>query len=210
MAVGLLIGGKVGFSPLLVRALLTHLITQLLNVQVPFFFKDIIDTMNIPIDPTTSNGVLSIAGTVIIGCKGLMEPNGAITGLLLILSPSSRRRTRACWSWVILRTSKRRLCQCRSRRDPEGRARGVFSLAELGCWFPFDEADRRTDASYRSRNEVRRKPRKQRAELTVAFQRYLLLVEFDRVPCGADSTRDLHGLRYSRERVTQHRNSADP
>ncbi|GAA5824112.1 hypothetical protein JCM5353_006148 [Sporobolomyces roseus] len=49
LAVGLLIGGK------------------LLNVQVPFFFKGIIDTLNIPIDPSTSSGVLLIAGTVIIG-----------------------------------------------------------------------------------------------------------------------------------------------
>ncbi|ORY84119.1 P-loop containing nucleoside triphosphate hydrolase protein [Leucosporidium creatinivorum] len=49
LAVGLLIGGK------------------LLNVQVPFFFKDIIDTFNVPIDPTTANGVFAIGGTVILG-----------------------------------------------------------------------------------------------------------------------------------------------
>jgi hypothetical protein len=41
---------------------------QILNVQVPFFFKGIIDTLNVVVDPTTSQGVFAIAGTVIVGC----------------------------------------------------------------------------------------------------------------------------------------------
>ncbi|GAA5939371.1 ATP-binding cassette Fe/S cluster precursor transporter ATM1 [Sporobolomyces koalae] len=49
LAISLLIGGK------------------LLNVQVPFFFKGIIDTLNVEIDPASSQGVLAIAGTVIVG-----------------------------------------------------------------------------------------------------------------------------------------------
>ncbi|GAA5833241.1 hypothetical protein JCM9279_001465 [Rhodotorula babjevae] len=49
LALGLLVGGK------------------LLNVQVPFFFKNIIDTLNVEIDPTTGQGVFAIAGTVIVG-----------------------------------------------------------------------------------------------------------------------------------------------
>ncbi|GAA5857747.1 hypothetical protein JCM1840_000893 [Sporobolomyces johnsonii] len=49
LAIALLIGGK------------------LLNVQVPFLFKDIVDTLNVEIDPTTSQGVFAIAGTVIVG-----------------------------------------------------------------------------------------------------------------------------------------------
>ncbi|BGP40527.1 Iron-sulfur clusters transporter atm1, mitochondrial [Rhodotorula kratochvilovae] len=49
LALGLLVGGK------------------LLNVQVPFFFKSIIDTLNVEIDPTTGQGVFAIAGTVIVG-----------------------------------------------------------------------------------------------------------------------------------------------
>ncbi|KAM0752478.1 P-loop containing nucleoside triphosphate hydrolase protein [Meredithblackwellia eburnea MCA 4105] len=49
VAIGLLIGGKV------------------LNVQVPFFFKDIVDALNVTIDPTTGQGVFAIAGTVIVG-----------------------------------------------------------------------------------------------------------------------------------------------
>ncbi|KAL8293738.1 hypothetical protein RQP46_000439 [Phenoliferia psychrophenolica] len=49
LALGLLVGGKI------------------LNVQVPFFFKDIIDALNVTIDPTTGQGVFAIAGTVIVG-----------------------------------------------------------------------------------------------------------------------------------------------
>ncbi|TNY23560.1 putative ABC transporter [Rhodotorula diobovata] len=49
LALGLLVGGK------------------LLNVQVPFFFKSIIDTLNVEVDPTTGQGVFAIAGTVIVG-----------------------------------------------------------------------------------------------------------------------------------------------
>lgn len=41
----------------------------MLNVQVPFFFKSIIDALNVPVDPTTPNGVFVVAGTVIVGCK---------------------------------------------------------------------------------------------------------------------------------------------
>ncbi|GAA6003724.1 uncharacterized protein JCM10292_000704 [Rhodotorula paludigena] len=49
LAIALLVGGK------------------LLNVQVPFFFKNIIDTLNVEIDPTSGQGVFAIAGTVILG-----------------------------------------------------------------------------------------------------------------------------------------------
>ncbi|KAK4047946.1 Iron-sulfur clusters transporter atm1, mitochondrial [Microbotryomycetes sp. JL221] len=49
IALSLLVGGK------------------LLNVQVPFYFKDIVDTLNAQIDPTTPGGVFAIAGTVIVG-----------------------------------------------------------------------------------------------------------------------------------------------
>ncbi|GAA5865767.1 hypothetical protein JCM8547_002771 [Rhodosporidiobolus lusitaniae] len=49
LALGLLVGGKI------------------LNVQVPFFFKDIIDTLNVQIDPSTGQGVFAIAGTVVLG-----------------------------------------------------------------------------------------------------------------------------------------------
>ncbi|BGP55858.1 Iron-sulfur clusters transporter atm1, mitochondrial [Rhodotorula sphaerocarpa] len=49
LALGLLVGGK------------------LLNVQVPFFFKNIIDALNVEIDPSSGQGLFAIAGTVILG-----------------------------------------------------------------------------------------------------------------------------------------------
>ena len=48
-ALALLVGGKV------------------LNVQVPFFFKDIVDSLNVPI--TESSTVWVLAGASIIGCE---------------------------------------------------------------------------------------------------------------------------------------------
>ncbi|GAA6042079.1 hypothetical protein JCM8097_004098, partial [Rhodosporidiobolus ruineniae] len=59
LALALLVGGK------------------LLNVQVPFFFKSIVDTLNVEIDPTTSGGVFAIAGTVVIG-YGLARISAAV------------------------------------------------------------------------------------------------------------------------------------
>ncbi|KAH8924838.1 P-loop containing nucleoside triphosphate hydrolase protein [Atractiella rhizophila] len=37
------------------------------NVTVPFFFKEIVDSLNVPIDVTTSAGVATVAGAVIVG-----------------------------------------------------------------------------------------------------------------------------------------------
>jgi hypothetical protein len=52
VAMGLLIGGK------------------LLNVQVPFYFKSIVDSLNIPLaELTTEQTVWTVAGTAIVGCE---------------------------------------------------------------------------------------------------------------------------------------------
>jgi ABC transporter ATM len=48
-ALGLLVGGK------------------LLNVQVPFFFKDIVDSLNVEI--TANTGVWVLAGASVAGCE---------------------------------------------------------------------------------------------------------------------------------------------
>lgn len=47
---------------------MTSDVIQLLNVQVPFFFKSIVDALNVEIDPTSGQGAFAIAGTVIVGC----------------------------------------------------------------------------------------------------------------------------------------------
>lgn len=59
---------------------------QLLNVQVPFFFKGIIDTLNVEVDPTSSQGVLAIAGTVIVGCACGPSPFSGSQSRILIES----------------------------------------------------------------------------------------------------------------------------
>lgn len=50
-----------------VTALSLLIMGKILNVQVPFFFKDIIDKLNVdfPVEST----VISVVGAVILGCK---------------------------------------------------------------------------------------------------------------------------------------------
>ncbi|KAG0141428.1 hypothetical protein CROQUDRAFT_83221 [Cronartium quercuum f. sp. fusiforme G11] len=50
-----------------VAALLLLTGGKILNVQVPFMFKQIVDSLSIPIDPTTTQGVWTIAGSVVVG-----------------------------------------------------------------------------------------------------------------------------------------------
>ncbi len=45
---------------------------QVLNVQVPFFFKEIVDSMNVEI--TSSSTVWLLAGSAIIGCRCACGP----------------------------------------------------------------------------------------------------------------------------------------
>ena len=57
-ALGLLVAGKV------------------LNVQVPFFFKDVVDALNVPI--TAESSVWILAGASIAGCESLRPVGGRI------------------------------------------------------------------------------------------------------------------------------------
>jgi hypothetical protein len=43
-----------------------HLL-QLLNVQVPLFFKQVIDTLNVPLDAQST--VWAVCGSVVLACK---------------------------------------------------------------------------------------------------------------------------------------------
>lgn len=73
-ALTLLVGAKVRPSAFAVRtwaAALTRRERQLMNVQVPFYFKQIVDTLSSPIDPSTPEGLWTVAGTVIVGCTSL-------------------------------------------------------------------------------------------------------------------------------------------
>lgn len=52
IAIALLVGGK------------------LLNVQVPFYFKNIVDSLNIPLaELSAEQTVWTVAGTAIVGCE---------------------------------------------------------------------------------------------------------------------------------------------
>ena len=43
---------------------------QLLNVQVPFYFKSIVDSLNIPLSELTAEQtVWTLGGTAVVGCK---------------------------------------------------------------------------------------------------------------------------------------------
>ena len=69
LAVALLVGGKllnVQVSPRLPADQSQEREAET-PTQVPFFFKSIVDTLNVTIDPATSQGVVAIAGTVIVG-----------------------------------------------------------------------------------------------------------------------------------------------
>ncbi|KAH9449345.1 hypothetical protein Pst134EB_020167 [Puccinia striiformis f. sp. tritici] len=50
---------------------------KILNVQVPFLFKHIIDTLSIPLDPSTAPGAWTVVGTMIAG-YGLARISSAI------------------------------------------------------------------------------------------------------------------------------------
>jgi hypothetical protein len=67
LGVGLLICGKVRHSSSDFVTLWTYFgCLQLLNVQVPLFFKEIIDTLNIPVDAQST--VWVVCGSVILAC----------------------------------------------------------------------------------------------------------------------------------------------
>ena len=69
LGVGLLVGGKVRSldqSNACRQANATLHLLQLLNVQVPLFFKEVIDTLNIPLDSQST--VWVVCGSVILAC----------------------------------------------------------------------------------------------------------------------------------------------
>lgn len=69
---------------------------QLLNVQVPLIFKDIIDSLNV--EMTAESTVYIVAGSLILGCTCspqsaslLLFPRGLHKILLILLCQSHRR-----------------------------------------------------------------------------------------------------------------------
>ena len=61
--------GDISTKSRVVIALTLLVAGKLLNVQVPFFFKSIVDSLNIPVaELSTNQTVWTVAGTVIVGC----------------------------------------------------------------------------------------------------------------------------------------------
>lgn len=66
-ALGLLIGSKVG-DTLFEEMMVIYKSCQILNVQVPFYFKSLIDSMNIDL-PGTAGIAWTVGGAIIVACK---------------------------------------------------------------------------------------------------------------------------------------------
>lgn len=84
---------------------------KLLNVQVPFFFKQIVDNLNVPITESTTVWVL--AGASIAGCEWLLYKEAS--------SKLRFRWNRQNSDYTVCRTAKCCLRLCRPRSNPEGR-----------------------------------------------------------------------------------------
>ena len=83
---------------------------KLLNVQVPFYFKSIVDAMNIDF-AAVGGTATTVAGSMIIACK--LDPTMLN---MSTLAETPFRRNDSYWRHCFPGTAQCRLCQCR----PEG------------------------------------------------------------------------------------------
>lgn len=97
LSVGLLVGAK------------------LLNVQIPFYFKSIVDSMNIDF-MAVGGTAWTVAGSMIVTCKLSSSPSKTVLAMTETI-----RRLDAHWCHCIPRTSKRRLRQCSPKGHSQGR-----------------------------------------------------------------------------------------
>lgn len=118
VAIGLLVGGK------------------LLNVQVPFYFKSIVDSLNFPIaELSAEQTAWTIGGAAIVGC----ELRTFVTYALDLRQTAYSRWARSNLLCVVQRASQCRLCQCRARSNPKSCAQRLYPSAQSGCQLPSDE-----------------------------------------------------------------------
>ena len=121
LSVGLLVGAK------------------LLNVQVPFYFKSIVDAMNIDF-AAVGGTATTVAGSMIIACK--LDPAMYIHPIpaeTIIRRNDSHRRN------CIPRTAQCCLRKCRSKGYQKGGVQRVRASAEAGSEFPPFQTNRRLD-----------------------------------------------------------------
>lgn len=120
LSVGLLVGAK------------------LLNVQVPFYFKSIVDAMNIDF-AAVGGTATTVAGSMIIACK--LDP---AMQSRRTLAETLTRRFDSYWCNGIPRAAKRRLCQCRPKGHSQGRLQCLRTFAEAGSELPSITTNRRS------------------------------------------------------------------
>lgn len=89
---------------------------KLLNVQVPFYFKSIVDSMNIDF-AAVGGTATTVAGSMIMACKlhQAIPLYVATTETKASRRPDQNRRNR------IPRASQRRVCKCGPKGYPQGR-----------------------------------------------------------------------------------------
>ena len=104
VGMGLLVAGKVSF--IFPETSLVLKLGQVLNVQVPLLFKNIIDSLNIPI--TDDSTVWVVAGSLILGCMCLV--------MSICHKPHRTCSRRGCEnrSHTLRGTSQRGLCKRRA------------------------------------------------------------------------------------------------
>jgi hypothetical protein len=126
---------NIGFRIRVVIALSLLVGAKVLNVQVPFFFKDIIDKLNIDFSQMGTSGsvhatVLTVAGTAILGC---IPPN----------LPADDRWSRASRVNCLSGIAKCNLCKCGSESNPTSRLQYIWSSSLYGSRIPLVSTDRR-------------------------------------------------------------------
>lgn len=163
-----------------------------MNVQVPFYFKEIVDSLSIPVDVGSAQGVWTVAGTVIVGCElqcvvhaaGPAHPALA-DGLARIFATVFQELRSAIFTNV---------AQSAIRRV----ARGVFThLLDQDIAF---HLQRQTGGLMRAIDRGTKsvsKPSHVCSLLTWHRQGHLVHAHVDRLPCHPDGPRNLNGVCHS-------------
>ena len=125
---------------------------QLLNVQVPLFFKEIIDTLNIPLDAQST--VWVICGSVVLACMS----HCLLSALKAEPIAVNDRRCGAHRCDTFRRIAERSIRERRSARSPHRRAPNVWASAQPRPQIPSFSTNWRTHAGNRPRNQVRSSP----------------------------------------------------
>ncbi|KNZ59027.1 mitochondrial ABC transporter ATM [Puccinia sorghi] len=158
---------------------------KILNVQVPFMFKHIIDSLSIPLDPITAQGAWTVVGTVIAGCKWTCK--NIRSGLL---------RTEEC-----------DFHKCSPVGNQTSSSQRIYPSTQCGCRFPLTQSDWWPHKSHRSRHQVCKTIIG--SQTNVSPQRGFLHAFVDRLPCCTNSLRNQHCLRCPRESPLTYNFGAD-